>query len=110
IYLRQGVKFSDGRPLTAGGVKWTLDSVRDGSLLTPKASTFRYLKSVEARDDSTVIVHLNEPYAALLWNLSDGAIGIVPSGSGADFNRHPIGSGPFRLVSMSLDREVILER
>jgi len=110
FHLRHGVKFSDGRPLTAGDVKWTLDSVRNGSLITPKASTFRYVQAVEARDDATVVVHLSEPYAALLWNLSDGAIGIVPSGSGADFNRHPIGSGPFRLVSMALDKEVVLER
>ena len=33
------------------------------------------------RDDSTVIFHLKEPYAGLLWNLSEGAIGIVPYGS-----------------------------
>ena len=110
FHLRHGVKFSSGRPLTAHDVKWTLDSIRNGSIITPKASTFRYVQSVEARDDFTVVVHLSEPYAALLWNLSDGAIGIVPAGSGVDFNRNPIGSGPFRLVSMAQDKEVVLER
>ena len=110
FHLRHGVKFSDGRPLTSRDVKWTLDSIRNGSIITPKASTFRYVQSVEVRDDFTVVVHLSEPYAALLWNLSDGAIGIVPAGSGADFNRNPVGSGPFRLVSMAQDKEVVLER
>jgi peptide/nickel transport system substrate-binding protein len=110
FHLRHGVKFSDGRPLTARDVKWTFDSIRNGSIITPKASTFRFVQSVEARDDLTVVLHLTEAYATLLWNVSDGAIGIVPFGSGADFNQHPVGTGPFRLVSMAQDKEVVLER
>jgi peptide/nickel transport system substrate-binding protein len=110
FHLRRGVRFSDGRPLTARDVKWTLDSMRDGSIITPKSSTFRYLRQADAPDDATVVFHLTEPYATLLWNLSDGAIGIVPYGSGADFNRHLVGTGPFRLVSLEQDKEVVLER
>ncbi|MBV9608378.1 MAG: ABC transporter substrate-binding protein [Acidobacteria bacterium] len=110
FHLRQGVKFSDGRPLTSRDVKWTMDTIRNGSIITPKASTFRFVQAVEARDEYTVVFHLSEPYATLLWNLSDGAIGIVPFGSGADFNRQPVGSGPFRLVSMAQDKQVVLER
>jgi peptide/nickel transport system substrate-binding protein len=46
----------------------------------------------------------------LLWNVSDGAMGIVPYGSGADFNRKIIGSGPFRFVSAVQDSEVVIAR
>src|SRR5262249_43160874 len=48
--------------------------------------------------------------APLLWNLSDGSVGIVPYGALDEVTQHPIGSGPFKFVSAETDREVVLER
>jgi len=110
FYLRRGVRFSDGRPLTARDVKWTFDSILTGAVLTPKAGSYRLIDHIDASDDATVIFHLKEPYSPLLWNLSNPAIGIVPAGSGADFNQHLIGSGPFRLRRLAQDKEVVVER
>ena len=110
FHLRHGVQFHDGRPLTARDVKWTFDSMLQGKIRTAKAATYRYVDAVEARDDFTVVFHLKQPFATLLWNLSDAAIGIVPYGGGAEVASHPIGSGPFCLVSAEQDREVIIER
>jgi len=110
FHLRHGVQFHDGRPLTARDVKWTFDSMLQGKIRTAKAATYRYVDAVEARDDFTIVFHLKQAFATLLWNLSDAAIGIVPYGGGAEVASHPVGSGPFRLVSAEQDREVIIER
>ena len=109
FHLRQGVRFHNGQPLTSRDVKWTFDSLISGKIRSPKASTFTSVSSIEAPDDYTVIFHLKQPYASLMWNLS-GAAGIVPYGSGEDFVRKPIGSGPYRFVSAQQDKNVIVER
>lgn len=108
--LHHGVHFHDGQPLTSRDVKWTFDSLLTGKVRSSKTSTYKWVDHIDAADDYTVVFHLKEPFASLLWNLSDGAIGIVPYGSGEDFSLHPIGSGPFRYVSAQQDKEVIVDR
>lgn len=110
FHLRAGVKFQDGRPLAARDVKWTLDSILNGTVMTIKAGAYRTIASVDAPDAETVVIHMKKPDPALLWNLCDGAFGVVPYGSGRDFWKHPIGSGPYRFISQEQDKDVILER
>src|ERR1700676_4125030 len=110
FHLHHGVKFHDGRPLTSRDVKWTFDSLLQGKVRSTKAAVYRFVDHIDAPNDVTVIFHMKEQDATLLWNLSDGAIGIVPYGSGDEMTQHPIGSGPFTFVSAETDKEVILER
>jgi peptide/nickel transport system substrate-binding protein len=109
FHLRRGVRFHDGRQLTSADVAWTLNSILTGKVLSAKTGNYAAIRSVETPDDWTVIIHLSRPDAALPFNLSDGAIGIVPRGE-LDMRNHPIGSGPFRFVAQTPDKEVILER
>jgi peptide/nickel transport system substrate-binding protein len=116
FHLHPGIKFHDGRPLTSEDVKYTFDTILNGTpnngtlLRSPKRGTFASVASIEARDPLTVVFHLSKPDGTLLWNMSRPAVGIVPKGSGTDLRQHPIGSGPFQFVSMVTDEEVDLDR
>jgi peptide/nickel transport system substrate-binding protein len=111
FHLRKGLRFSDGRPLTARDVKWSFDSLLQGKVRSTKAATYRPVDHIDLPDDYTVIFHLKQPWAALLWNVAGGGgMGIVPYGSGAEASQHPVGSGPFSFVSAEHDKEVVVER
>jgi peptide/nickel transport system substrate-binding protein len=109
FHLQAGVRFHNGGALTARDVKWTFDSLL-GGIRSTKSAAYRLVDHIDAPDDLTVVFHLKQPFATLLWNLSDGAIGIVPYGALSEMSDHPIGSGPFRFVSAEPDKEVVLER
>jgi peptide/nickel transport system substrate-binding protein len=110
FHLRRGVKFHDGRALTSTDVKFTFDSIFSGAVKSLKRGLFPLVDSITAPDDSTVVFHLAEPDASFLWDMASPAVGIVPKGAGAEVATDPIGSGPFRFVSMKQDEEIVLER
>jgi peptide/nickel transport system substrate-binding protein len=110
FHLHHPVTFHDGRPLTSRDVKWTFDSLLQSKVRSIKTAAYRFVDHIDAPDDYTVVFHLKEPDTPLLWNISDGAIGIVPYGAGNEVSTHPIGSGPFKFVSAETDKEVIIER
>ncbi len=110
FHLRDGVRFHDGKTMTAEDVAWSIQSMTNGSLVTVKGEAFADVVEVSVRGPLTVVVKTSKPIASLLFNLSDGLFGVVEKGAGGDEGLHPVGTGPFRFVDQVQDKEVVVER
>src|SRR6185437_14036440 len=112
FHLRPDAQFSDGSPVTAADVVYSIDRSRKfsggwGFLLTA-------VKTITAPDTHTVTITLSQPHAPLLADLAMYAYSVVPEklvkAQGAAFFQHPVGSGQFLVTSFSADSEVDLAR
>ncbi|MFN2627159.1 MAG: ABC transporter substrate-binding protein [Gaiellaceae bacterium] len=110
--LRQGVKFSNGKPMTAADVKFSIDDAR------AQKKGWGYLdaaiKSIDAPNPSTVVIHLKFQWAPFLADIALFANGIVPKNFNgeprAKFYTHPVGTGPFMWDSRVVGQSVSLKR
>jgi len=103
--LRKGVKFHNGRELTAEDVVYTYRSFLDPTF-RGRSGAYRVVSSVDAIDRYTVRFTLKEPFGPFPINL---VMGIVQAGSGSANARQPIGTGPYRLEQFVLDDRLVLK-
>ena len=119
--LREGVKFSDGTPLTAEDVVFSLNRVP----LVPNAPApltiyLQQIVKVEAIDDRTVQITTENPYPLVPNNLTSvpilsakAASGPAPEGKTTqqlNAGEGLVGTGPYRFVSWKRGSELIFER
>jgi peptide/nickel transport system substrate-binding protein len=104
VHLRQGVRFHNGRELTAADVTYTFRSFLDPAF-GGRSGAYRMVRAVDAVDAYTVRFTLKEPSASFLVNL---VMGIVQEGSGQNNVRRPIGSGPYQLTEFVPDDRLVL--
>lgn len=107
--LRDGIKFHNGKNVTADDVKYSIDKfagISDGS--EPLVSAFSVIEEVNIIDDKTVDVVLNTPDTDLPTYLAMVSAAIIPKD-----NENPdtvaIGTGPYKYVSRSPQENVICE-
>lgn len=119
FHLRKGVKFHDGTPFNAGAVVFSfLRQIDPGHPFFQKNSSyagfiFNYVKSVEALDEYIVRICLEKPYAPFLYNLAMNSASPVISPTavkkwGNDFEKHPVGTGPFKFEEWIPNDRIIL--
>ena len=104
--LRQGVKFHNGRVMTAGDVKFSLDRMLDPKTGSRRRGELSVIDKIEVVDANTVTVHLKESFAPFLTTLSGVWAAIIPKETlNPDGTiTHLIGTGPFALTEGSKER------
>lgn len=102
--IRDDVKFTDGEPLTAADVAFTINGIVASE---QSEADLSMVDEAVALDDVTVEIRLNKPFNALLYTLA--VIGIVPEHAyGSDYGANPIGSGRYVLEQWDRGQQVIL--
>ncbi|MGO9613760.1 MAG: peptide-binding protein [Dissulfurispiraceae bacterium] len=113
FHLRKGVRWQDGAEFTSDDVLFTYTTVINPNIPTPYGSIYGPVAKVEAPDRYTVQVTYKEPFAPAMesWGM-----GILPRHilegkdlASPEVNRHPVGTGPYKLKEWVTGQKIVLE-
>ncbi|WSQ07952.1 ABC transporter substrate-binding protein [Streptomyces sp. NBC_01231] len=108
--LKDGLKFSNGDPLTSQDVKFSFDRLLKINDDAGPAIMFPMLSKVETPDEKTVVFRLNTPDATFPSKIASGAGSLVDhtqyDADGLREDGEAVGSGPYKLDSFSKDEAV----
>lgn len=128
FHLRPGVKFHNGREMTAEDVKYSFDRVTNPTTQSPGAGFFGSIKGYDAMADGsaselsgvkvidpmTVEVTLSRPDATFLHVMALNFASIVPKeavdAAGADFGKVPVGTGAFKLSEWTIGQRLVFAK
>lgn len=126
--LRKDVKFHNGRKLTAGDIKYSIERAVNPATQSPGQGFFwsiqgfddmvagkaKQLAGIKVVDDYTLQIELSSPDATFLHVMAINFASAVPKEEvdkwGQDFGKHPVGTGAFSMKEWKLGQHVIFER
>jgi peptide/nickel transport system substrate-binding protein len=114
--LRPGVKFHDGTPFNAEAVKANFDRQKDPANKCRCAFYIAFINDVQAPDELTVVYNLKDPSVnlpAIITLQSSNNVIQSPTAwktKGDDYNRNPVGTGPYILKSWTAGDRMVLEK
>ena len=126
--LRKGVKFHNGRELTADDVKWSIERAVQPETQSPGQGFFnmiagfgdvtsgkaKELSGIQVIDPYTVRFTLSHPDATFLHVMALNFGFAVPKEEvkkyGQDFGKHPVGTGAYKMTEWTLGQRVVFER
>ncbi|MBO8163948.1 MAG: ABC transporter substrate-binding protein [Brevibacillus sp.] len=107
--LRKGVKFHNGREMTAEDVKYSFERILNPDTGSIAKSYFSSVDTIEVPDPYTVVFKLKNPDSAFLANSSSAYASIVPK-EVSDLNKEAVGTGPFMMETFESGQYVRLKK
>ncbi|HEX9894562.1 MAG TPA: ABC transporter substrate-binding protein [Gemmatimonadales bacterium] len=117
LRLYPELRWHDGVRTTAYDVAWTLEAARDPATGYPRQLDLAGLTAIEPDDDTTLVLQFAGRQSGIPDVLTDLAIlpehllDTVPRNElrRAQWNRRPVGNGPFRFVAHQPNRRWVFE-
>lgn len=99
--LKPGVLWSDGAPFTSEDVRFTWEAAKDAANGSALASDYALITDIQIPDSETAVISYSSFNAGYLdqfpWILPKHATGPIEEMRNWEFNRQPVGTGPFKL-------------
>jgi len=112
FHLREGVRWHDGEPFTAGDVKFTIEAIMNPENGAENAPNYEDVEEITVVDDRTVSFRLSAPNAAFLEYMT---MAILPKHllegedmQTSDFFRAPVGTGPYKLERWDAGQSIVM--
>ena len=128
-HIKSGVKFENGQPVTSADIKYAVERTFDrtvlpngpsyfASLLAGNAATYKgpfkdkkgNLTAIDTPNSTTIVFHLNEPFADFNYVVAFPQTAPVPpaSDTGTKYQLHPLSTGPYKFQSYQLNKQYTL--
>lgn len=106
--LREGVKFHNGRPVTAEDVKFSFERLKDEE--SPRSDVYANIVDIRVIDERTVEFVTDQLDVALETLFVYPWTAIVPKEAVDELRGKPVGSGPYRLEEWIPQQHIILKK
>ena len=110
IKVREGIKFHNGEPLNAEAVAYTLTSIQDEAFVTNLKLWLRDITEVEVMSEYVLVLKTASPTRGLLNLLAQVPIVAPEAAKSPDFEKSPIGTGPYKIMSYVPSGQVVVEK
>lgn len=101
VKLKDSIKWSDGQPITADDVVYTIETGKNPDTGSPLISAYDKVKTVEKVDDQTVKFTLSQIYAPFLYSLCQAIVPahILKDVKPTEIQTNPFGTDPAKTVT-----------